>query len=378
MHWTDGPVSQTTKCFIQTQKELDQLDWNVDLIGADHEFTHRNTYFPVPSLVQLATSKTVVAIDLLADLDLSALKQLALEKSVRFICHDATSEMPLIEHVFRSVPENYVDTQLASSFLAPSKIANYASLVLEHCGITLDKGAQTSNWSRRPLSQTQLEYAWADAEHLIDVWLKLQAQLHSSNKRHWYEEELALRRNQFGEDPTYPSSLMSKLPDFNPKQFSLLRELLDWRESVAARLNIPRQWIVNDAKLKELAELAETSRKVFRNRVQALSMQRWSKNLTKVFASRGERVDNIPYVLVLGKDVYERIYKDLRLIRDKVAAEVGVLPDLIFLRKKQTVDIVDAFRSHGGFPNWFGKWRLNLVGEEFGRVLASHLEPVNA
>lgn len=373
----DGPVSQTTKCFIQTQKEFDDLDWNVNLIGLDHEFTHRDTYFPVPSLVQLSTQKIVVAIDLLIDLDLSALKQLALDNSIRFICHDATSEMPLIEHVFRSVPENYVDTQLASSFLDPSKIANYASLVYEHCGITLDKGAQTSNWSRRPLSHNQLEYAWADAEHLIDVWLELQSQLHSSNKRHWYEEELALRRSQFGEDSPYPPSLVSKLPMFNPLQFSLLRELLDWRENVAVRLNKPRQWIASDAKLKDLAELGDTSRKVFRNRLQALSMHRWFKDLNKVFASWGRRIDNIPYVLILGKDVYERIYKDLRLVRDNVAAEVGVLPDLI-LRKKQTVDIVDAFRSHGGFPKWFGDWRLNLIGDDFGRVLASHLEPVNA
>lgn len=373
----DGPVSQTTKCLVQTQEELNNLDWDFDLIGLDHEFAHRDTYFPVPSLVQLATSKNVVAIDLLVDLDLSVLKHLALEKSIRFICHDATSEMPLIEHVFRSVPENYVDTQLASSFLDPSKIANYASLVLKHCGVTLDKGAQTSNWLRRPLSQKQLDYAWADAEHLIDVWIDLQAQLRSSEKVRWYEEELTLRRSLFSRETPYHRSFVNKLSLFKPMQFSLLRDLFDWRESVAARLNKPRQWIASDAKLKELADLGDTSRNAFRNRVQTLSLQRWLKELNEVFASWGRRIDNIPYVLILGKDVYDRIYKDLRLIRDVVSAEVGILPELIF-RKKQTVDIVDAFRSHGGFPSWFGDWRTNLIGVEFSRVLSSHLEPVTA
>lgn len=372
----DGPVSRTTKCLIQTQTELDGFDWNVDLIGLDHEFAHRDTYFPVPSLVQLATRKSVVAIDLLVDLDLSVLKQLALEKSIRFICHDATSEMPLIEHVFQSIPENYVDTQLASSFLDPSKIANYASLVAKHCGVALDKGAQTSNWLRRPLSQKQLDYAWADAEHLIDVWTELQTQLTSSTKGLWYEEELTLRRRHFGEESPYHHSYVSKLSMFKPIQFSLLRELFNWREKVAVRLNKPRQWIASDAKLRDLADVGDTSRNVFRNRVQSLSLQRWVKELNEVFASWGRRVDNIPYVLILGKDVYERIYKDLRLIRDVVSAEVGILPELIF-RKKQTVDIVDAFHSRGGFPSWFGNWRSNLIGEQFGQVLASHLEPAS-
>lgn len=377
MQSTDGHVSQKIRRLVQTQRELDDLVWDTEQIGIDHEFNHRDTYFPVPSLVQLATPRNVVAIDLLVDLDLGELKKLVQENSVRFICHDATSEMPLIEHVFQSVPTNYKDTQLANSFLDPTKIANYASLVAKHCGVELDKGAQTSNWLKRPLSKKQLDYAWADAEHLIDVWNQLQSQLESTEKKLWYDEELTLRQTQFRRVYPYHRSFVSKLSIFNPMQFSLLRDLLDWRENTAVRLNKPRQWIANDAKLKDLAIAGDTTKNVFRNRAQNLSLQRWLKDLVEVFSRWERQIDNIPYVLILGKDAYEQIYRDLRQIRDAIAEEVSVLPELIF-RKKQTVDIVDAYRAQGEFPSWFGHWRTNLIGAEFGRILASYVQPVNS
>ena len=92
---------------IQSQRALDALRWNSNLIGVDHEFHFRETYKPIPSLVQLASVEQIVAVDLLAGLDLTNVKTLMQNKAIEFVCHDSTSEFPLLRQVFGILPTAY-------------------------------------------------------------------------------------------------------------------------------------------------------------------------------------------------------------------------------------------------------------------------------
>ncbi|MCY4657881.1 MAG: HRDC domain-containing protein [Gammaproteobacteria bacterium] len=364
---------------IQTQKDLDRLDWKTDIVGIDHEFDWRDTYGPIPSLVQLATQDRVVAIDLLVGLDLTSLRELLKNPNVTFVCHDASSELPLIQEVFDTIPYNLVDTQLASGFLGSTKVESFGSLVAEYCGITLDKSKQTSPWLNRPLSKAQLQYALNDAKYLPLLWTEIQKQFGSDERESWFQEELQLQKSGIQSKAKYLYTHMGvkNRGAFEPIHYSLLRELFDWREKFAKRVDRPRGWIVRDTVLVQLATLGDCQVGTFIRTLKNLDLHKRLNELRKVFIAWERRTDDVAQFLKLGGKSRERLVQDLRQARDLQGTEHNIYLDLIF-RRKQAVELFEDFVTTGEFPAWFGTWRDTLVGEQFRSILSAYAEEVNA
>jgi len=221
----------------------------------DTEFMRDQTYWPKLCLIQAAGTETEAIIDPLSkDLDLAPLYHLMRNKKVMKVFHAARQDVEIFHHQGGVIPEPLFDTQIAAMVCGFGEAASYETLVRKITKSEIDKSARFTDWSRRPLSKRQLEYALADVTHLREVYHTLEKELQKSGRAHWVEEEEATLK-----DPeTYrldPEDAWRRLkPRSTNKRFlTVLIALAAWREREAQARDVPRNRILKDEALLEIA-----------------------------------------------------------------------------------------------------------------------------
>jgi ribonuclease D len=230
-------------------------------ITVDTEFMRERTYWPELCLVQIAGEKEVAVIDAQADgIDLAPLGVLFADESVMKIFHAARQDLEIFVLRYGAVPHPLFDTQVAAMVAGFGDQVGYDTLVSSLTGGHIDKAHRFSDWSARPLSDAQLAYAAADVTYLRQVYLRLKQRLEQEGRLGWVAEEMAILTNP----DTYrtdPETAWERLrPRSTNKRFLFtLKEIAAWREREAQRVNIPRQRLVKDEALLEIAATAPAS-----------------------------------------------------------------------------------------------------------------------
>ena len=225
-------------------------------IAVDTEFLREKSYFAQLCLVQVAYGEHAAAIDPLAPgLDMGPLKALLCDQSIVKVLHAATQDLEIFLDKTGEVPWPVFDTQIAASVVGLGEQPGYAKLVSSMLGINIDKASQITDWSLRPLSERQLDYALGDVTHLCRVYELLIAQLESSGRSSWVAEEMAALQNP-GRYRVNPREAFRRIRLRRPsrKTLAVLRELGAWREEAAMDRNIPRKWVMRDDALVEIAQ----------------------------------------------------------------------------------------------------------------------------
>ncbi len=226
-----------------------------EFIAVDTEFVRENTYWPILCLVQIATPDQAVAIDPLANgIDLQPVYDLMTNTSVLKVFHSASQDMQVMFNASGKMTEPVFDTQIAAMVSGYGEQPAYATLVQRIVGVAIDKRSQMTDWSRRPLTDHQVEYAIGDVTHLIHVYNTLTAELDSSGRSNWAQEEMGHLRDQALYDLD-PRELWRRVRLRRPtrRALAVLREITEWREVSAQRRNIPRGWVCRDEALAEIA-----------------------------------------------------------------------------------------------------------------------------
>ncbi|HHQ15079.1 MAG TPA: ribonuclease D, partial [Chromatiales bacterium] len=161
------------------------------VVAVDTEFNRTNTYRPQLCLVQLASTDRLGLIDMLADLDTEPLRRLLANSDGLKLFHAASQDMEVLQLSLGTLPNRIFDTQIAAGLLGYPAQMGYAKLVAELLDVELDKGATRTDWSRRPLSDTQLKYAAADVTWLLQVYEILRGKLQEAGRLAWAEEDSA-------------------------------------------------------------------------------------------------------------------------------------------------------------------------------------------
>ena len=233
-----------------------------DYVCVDTEFARSQTYFAQLCLVQLAGSREAVAIDALQPgLDLAPVLALMANPSVLKVFHACRQDLEIFYHLTEAVPAPIFDTQIGAMVCGHGDAVSYDNLVRALTGITIDKATRFTNWSNRPLTEAQVSYALSDVIHLRPVYESLVAQIAANGRASWLTEEFAVVQ-----DPaTYavdPQNAWRKLKVRNGKRrfLALLRELAAYRESEAQHRDKPRNWVLRDEIMLELAARAPRSR----------------------------------------------------------------------------------------------------------------------
>ena len=227
-----------------------------DFVCVDTKFMRENTYWPELCLIQIGDEKEAAAIDPLADgIDLTPLLDLLCEnEDVLKIFHAGSQDVEIFYNLTGKTPHPIFDTQIAMMAISQSEQIGYANLVESWLDKTIDKGARFTDWSRRPLTDRQLEYAIGDVTYLAKIFPKILKKLMKTDRGMWLNaemEKLADPEN-YAIDPAN-SWKRIRAQGRNPQVLGRLKALAAWRELEAQHKDIPRGRIMRDETLADIA-----------------------------------------------------------------------------------------------------------------------------
>ena len=230
----------------------------------DTEFHRERTYYPKLALVQVAwrtpDGQEVALIDPLA-VDVAPFDRLFASESLCVI-HAAQQDLDVLTHAVGSVPTRMFDTQLAAGFLGygtPSLV----SLLQGEIGVTPAKGDRLTDWLRRPLSDSQCQYAAVDVEYLLEVHERLVAQLADVDRLGWADdacEELRTRPTS-GSAPDDAWMRLKDARSLRPSARAVAQSVAGWRERRAMRTDIPVRQVLPDLAILGIAQRAPSTAK---------------------------------------------------------------------------------------------------------------------
>ncbi|WP_324827881.1 ribonuclease D [Qipengyuania zhejiangensis] len=227
-----------------------------DFVTVDTEFMRENTYWPELCLVQIANEEEAAAIDPLASgIDLSPLWNLMCDnEDVLKVFHAGGQDVEIVYNFTGKTPHPIFDTQIAMMAISQSEQIGYANLVESWLGIPVDKGARFTDWSRRPLTERQIEYAIGDVTHLSEIFPKILKKLIKTGRGVWLDAEM----DKLADPANYANDAglawkRIRSPGRNQTILGRLKALAAWREGEAQHKNIPRGRIMRDETLADIA-----------------------------------------------------------------------------------------------------------------------------
>lgn len=226
-----------------------------EFVTVDTEFLRDNTYWPRLCVVQLAGDEEAGAIDAIAEgIDLSPLYELMLAPNVIKVFHAGRQDVEIFFHRAGAIPAPVFDTQIAAMVCGFGDSAGYETLVSKLANGRIDKSARFTDWSLRPLTRKQIDYAIADVTYLRDVYRKLEERLAQTGRSTWLSEEMATLTDPatYRLEPA-ESWRRLKIRSRSSRVLAILREIAAWRETKAQDRDVPRNRVLRDEALMEIA-----------------------------------------------------------------------------------------------------------------------------
>jgi ribonuclease D len=226
-----------------------------EYITVDTEFMRDSTYWPKLCLAQVGGPEEAVAIDTLAPgMDLAPLLDLMRNPKILKVFHSARQDLEIFFLIMDALPVPIFDTQVAAMVCGFGDSVGYDKLVRKLTGQRIDKSRRFADWSRRPLKDSQIDYAISDVVHLRPVYEKLRRQLEKRSRIAWLDEEMAVLTSP----DTYrlePETAWRRLKtrSASPRYLAVLRALAAWRETEAQRRDVPRNRVLREEQLFDIA-----------------------------------------------------------------------------------------------------------------------------
>jgi ribonuclease D len=225
-------------------------------IGVDTEFLRERTFFPKLCLLQLAAGGRIWCVDTLRIGSLDPLMAALTEPAARKVIHAARQDLEAVYLSAKRVMTPVFDTQIAAGCIGLKPQVGYAELVKTLLDVTVPKGQTRTDWSKRPLTREQLEYAADDVLYLGDVAAHLTQRLRELDREHWVLEDcLALEdRHLYEPDPAQAWGRLRGLAQLAPASRARAKVIAVWREKLARTRDLPRAWILSDAAIFAVAQ----------------------------------------------------------------------------------------------------------------------------
>ena len=243
------PIVTTTAALTELAARLDAAE----AVGLDTEFLRERTYRAELCLIQVADADLADCVDPLALTDLSSLNRLLAASRPVKVMHASRQDLEVLFPLAGMVQPVF-DTQIAAALAGMSAQIGYGELVRKTLGIELAKSHTRTDWSRRPLSPEQVEYALDDVRYLLPLKSLLEEQLDRLGRLEWLGEELAALADPdaFAVNPDNAWQRLKGLRGLDAGRLRLAKGLAGWRERRAIERNRPRGWILDDAVLREI------------------------------------------------------------------------------------------------------------------------------
>lgn len=353
--------------YISTYEELSafcERAARFNAIAVDTEFLRERTYHPRLCLVQVATPDECVVIDVIAIDNLAPLAILMRDEGTVKVFHACSQDMEVLNYTLGALPAPIFDTQIAAAFLGERMQTSYNGMVHAFCGVTLPKSESLTDWSRRPLTPEQIEYALDDVRYLIKAYDVIMERLDESGRASWVLDEIKplTDRSHYVVDRRVAFKRVKRVNSLTRRQLAVARELAAWREARAEYSNIPRKWLMSDEVLIALSKRpphdAASLRRV--RGTEQLSDTDVAGALSVIARGESCPADKYPFIARTHKpaspeleSVIDLMYALIRLVGERS----GVATAMIASRD----DLVDYVDHPQESPLREG-WRFELVG----------------
>jgi ribonuclease D len=358
-----------------------------NFVTVDTEFLRETTYYPLLCVAQMAIADEAVVIDALAEgLDLTPFFKLMANEGVLKVFHAARQDIEIVWHQAKLIPHPVFDTQVAAMVLGYGESISYEQLVQRITGDAIDKSSRFTDWSRRPLSAAQVNYAMSDVTHLRQVFLSLSADLQRRGRSEWVGEEMEVLTSPdtYRADPEIAWERL-KTRVRKPRELSVLIEVAAWREREAQSRDVPRGRVLKDEAIGDIAIHAPTTTErlaSLRSLPRGFERSKWGAEIIDA-VKRGlarnpaelPRLDK-PRQGANGSATVELLKVLLRMASEQHGVAAKVIATVEDLERIALDDRADVPALHGWRREMFGEQAIALkrgrlaLAVEKGRVVA--------
>ena len=336
------------------------------VLGLDTEFMRESSYFAELCLVQLATGQDIYLVDPLAEGGLDALWATLLDRT--WTVHSGRQDLEVVYQAAGALPNDIFDTQVAAALLGYAPQLGYANLVKDLFAVELSKSQTRADWRRRPLSDAMLSYAAADVRFLLDAKEMLCQRLAERGREGWAQEDsrTLLDQSLYAIDPATAVDRLKGARRLTGAARARARALAAWREQRAVDSDRPRQWIMKDAPLIDIARAAPANLDAL-SAIEGLApgmLRRSGADLIEIVQSTDVADDGYRP----PQPPTEREKKTLKAMQEQVAAvseELDIAAEVLAPRRALTAALRGARTT-----NLFSGWRGEVVGEKLESLLS--------
>lgn len=366
------PVHDGQPRLVDNQKDLDALCTSLsaaDRIGCDTEFVRTQTYWPQLCLIQVATESISACVDVLADLDTAEFRRQMIAHPAPLILHAAKQDLEAWFATWQELPTAVFDIQIGAGLLGFQPQIGYGNLVKELLNIQLDKDQTRTDWSRRPLTDAQIQYATDDVIYLHDAHDIIRSRLEDCGRYEWALADSAalVESSLYDAPPENAWERLSGIPYLPVAIQARARALAMWRETRAKEANRPRQWILADKALMQIAHLDPTRPDDLRDipELQPVVIRKQGQNIVRTVQHANdeltnERLDLTQKPVPVPPDKQQ--VKKLSGIVRETALELNIAPEILATRRDVT-GIINGNENSRALKGW----RREIIGE---RILA--------
>ncbi|WP_050749538.1 ribonuclease D [Slackia heliotrinireducens] len=362
--------------------EQTQLDAFVEharahkVLAIDTEFMREKTYWPKLCLIQLATPERAVAVDPLRLHDLSALNVLFQDENILKLFHASRQDLEIINIEMGCLPAPIFDTQIAAALLGHTTQIGYGPLVMNELGVHLKKADSYTDWSRRPLTKSQLQYALDDVIYLPKLYDSMSRKLKKLNRMDWLASDFRdlSDPSNYEKPPEERFLHLKRVNQLNQQQLACARNVAAWRERKAMKRNIPRKWVLTDEQLVEICKREPQS-------IDELFMVRGVDRILKLDDAR-EVLRECQAAYREDPETWPELPRPAKSERN-VDAQVDLMTALVRLRARENNvafqvlvshdELVHIARGHYERCDVLKGWRKRMVGDELLKLVNGEL-----
>jgi len=347
----------------------------------DTEFLWEKTYAPQLCLAQLAVGDQIWLIDPIAGAPLAPLGELIADPSVEKLMHAPSADLIAFGLHFGSVPANVFDTQIAAGFVGLTANASLDRLLEAVLKVRLNHNETFSDWSRRPLKDTQTLYAADDVRYLAPLVAELRASLAKRGRADWAQAEIERRfcnPDAAGGDPDRAWRKVQRRGRLAPQAQAVLIDVAAWREQSARRRDQPSSWIMKDPTLVEIARAAPRTMEDLQQ-IRGIGKgldERDGGDLLEAVGRGLERTPppaerSVPQTIAKQVDAVATLAVPMARIR---CIDADLAPELVANRASldRFLEAVVAGEDLAALPLGQG-WRKELLGDDLVRLVAGKI-----
>jgi ribonuclease D len=365
---------------IRTATDLSALvkKWKrLSAVGLDTEFVRVRTFYQILGLIQVYDGRNSYLIDPMAVKDLRPFLDLLQNERVTKIIHSCSEDLEVFYHLGGALPRPIFDTQIAAVFLGHGYPISYQKLVHDLFGVHIPKHQTRTDWTQRPLTPEQIEYAGLDVAYLIRAYRIFQGKLRQNGRTSWAAEEFEKLddASRFIPDDDHYYRQIKGVGRLTPRELSVLRELTAWREKEARKRDRPRNFIIHDSVLLVLAEDQPAKSAELRS-IRGIGPKTVRRNGETILnlIRNGLKVPDGKLPRPVRQNIDTRRYEEeIEAVKTAIreTAEELDIPKEFLAQRSVILKLIKHVKIDGkkGLPKELQGWRREAIGEKLLDIL---------